>query len=113
MSKTEQVAHLRLAGASHMEIAERLGISISSVPRHIQKARAAGLLPPKTEGRPATKVNEELKRHGMRRGSIQEALETLTPEARHWLMALAPEGTTIAGMLAAIATDAYNEEMGG
>lgn len=113
MSKTEEVAKLRLAGVSHMDIAKAADISISAVAREVKKARAADLLPPKPPSSSAAKLTEEVKRNRVVRGTVREVLETLSPEARQWLLATTPDGSSVASMLAAIVTDAYHEEMDG
>lgn len=113
MTITQQVADLRIEKISHTEISNKLGISVSAVAREIAKAREHGLLEPRKEGSTRNKVNNDIRESGISRGSIQKALERMTPEVRDWVVLNTPEGDEISTLLAAIATDAYHEEMGG
>lgn len=113
MTITQQVADLRTENISHTDISNKLGISVSAVAREIAKAREQGLLEPRKKGSIRNKVNNDLRESGISRGSIQKALERLTPEVRAWVIDNTPQGVEISTLLAAIATDAYHEEMGG
>jgi len=112
MTTTEQVARMRLDGVRRTEVATQLGISINMVAREITKAREVGLLPPKQPGDFGNQMREAVKRHGIKKGSVQDVLALLTPEAREWLMKITPHGDTLASIMAAIVTDAHQEEVG-
>lgn len=112
MHITQQVADLRIENISHMEISNRLGISVSAVAREIAKAREQGLLDPRKKGSIRNKVNNDIREHNISRGSVQKVMERLTPEVRAWVIDNTPQGGEISTLLAAIATDAYHEEMG-
>lgn len=113
MHITQQVAKLRIENLSRTEISNNLGISVSAVAREIAKAREQGLLEPRKKGSLRNKVNNDIREAGLSRGSIQKVLEALTPEARAWVIDNTPQGGDISLLLAAVVTDAYNEEVGG
>ena len=103
------VAQLVLQGVDRDDIAARLGVTRKKVNAHINQARMNDALPP---FRPQSKykVENHLKKRGIRIGGMPEIFEALTPEAATWLARQAVEGMTMAEIIASIITDAHCED---
>lgn len=107
------VARMIENGATRQSVMDALGITKTNFISDVYRARQIGLLPEASRRNyqgPFGSIRWRLGRRKLRVGGMPEAMNMLTPEAAKWLAEQVPDGSTLAETIAAIITDAHQEE---
>ena len=111
-ARMEKVVEMVNAGVPQKEMSAAVGVSKASITKMIQRARDTGRLPPRTPTKPQARVNNDLKKFDVTRGTVSQMLLLLPQEARDWVMDNTPPGASIAVFAASVLLDAYYDEVG-
>ena len=106
----KRIVKLKLAGHPNRVVCDRTGWSMSRISRFVQRAREAGLIPPRGVQTRSVQITTALAQLGCRRGSIQQTLDTLPKDVRWWVIQSLPEGSSVAEFIAAVLVDTYYDE---
>lgn len=105
-NRTMQIARLVREGMSLAGIARALGLKRSTVSAYHREAVKRGL----SRGRPIRDPLQYLARRGVRNGTMEECLSSLTKKDLDWIAENVPKGSTTGTLLAALVRDARDEE---
>jgi len=110
MKHLDKVAELYAKGLTQEQLEKELNLSRSSITKLISRGRDVGIIPRREPVTPQAKINNQLIKYNVARGTVSQMLLQMPEDARVWVMESVPRGATIAEFTASILLDAYHDE---